>query len=84
MYPAIVRGRTVWGVSRLVSNSLVSRASNDTVATSRRCFSADLKADSFVSGSSSIYVEDMYQQWQKDPNSVHPVSVTSIFEDLID
>ncbi|ESO88984.1 hypothetical protein LOTGIDRAFT_209898, partial [Lottia gigantea] len=28
-------------------------------------------AEPFLSGTSSIYVEEMYSQWQKDPTSVH-------------
>lgn len=32
------------------------------------------KAESFLSGSSSIYVEDMYESWLQDSNSVHKVS----------
>ena len=27
--------------------------------------------DSFLSGSSSVYVEQMYTQWKKEPASVH-------------
>jgi len=29
------------------------------------------KADSFMSGSNSIYVEQMYDSWRRDPSSVH-------------
>ncbi|KAF0852882.1 mitochondrial 2-oxoglutarate dehydrogenase E1 form 1 [Andalucia godoyi] len=29
-------------------------------------------AESFLSGSSSVVLENMYEQWQKDPSSVHP------------
>ena len=28
-------------------------------------------AESFLSGSSSIYVEEMYESWRADPKSVH-------------
>ncbi|BFZ17509.1 hypothetical protein BsWGS_20554 [Bradybaena similaris] len=28
-------------------------------------------AEPFISGSSSAYIEDMYEAWQRDPNSVH-------------
>jgi 2-oxoglutarate dehydrogenase E1 component len=27
--------------------------------------------ESFLSGTSSVYAEHMYEQWRKDPNSVH-------------
>ncbi|RYG69389.1 2-oxoglutarate dehydrogenase E1 component, partial [archaeon] len=30
------------------------------------------KTDSFLSGSNSVYVEQMYEQWVSDPKSVHP------------
>ena len=32
-------------------------------------------AEPFLNGSSSIYIEEMYQAWQQDPNSVHKVCV---------
>ncbi|CAG9859940.1 unnamed protein product [Phyllotreta striolata] len=35
-------------------------------------FKVDAKLDSFLSGNSAQYVELMYKQWLKDPNSVHP------------
>lgn len=28
----------------------------------------------FLNGSSSVYVEEMYKSWEKDPNSVHKVT----------
>ena len=33
-----------------------------------------LAAEPFLNGSSSNYVEDMYQSWLQDPSSVHKVS----------
>lgn len=30
-------------------------------------------AEPFLNGSSSVYVEEMYRAWTKDPNSVHKV-----------
>ena len=30
--------------------------------------------ESFLSGTSSVYVDQMYDAWKKDPNSVHAVS----------
>lgn len=35
-------------------------------------------AEPFLNGSSSIYIEEMYQAWQQDPNSVHKVCVDYI------
>ena len=37
--------------------------------------------ESFLSGSSSIYAEQMYDSWKKDPSSVH-ASWRSYFENL--
>jgi len=34
---------------------------------------ASAAAEPFLSGSSSNYIEDMYDSWQRDPNSVHKV-----------
>ena len=34
-------------------------------------------AEPFLNGSSSVYVEDMYNSWLQDPKSVHAVSVTN-------
>jgi len=39
------------------------------------------KADSFLSGASAVYVEQMYAAWMKDPSSVH-VSWASYFGNL--
>lgn len=70
---SFLRGRTVWGVSQRLAPLRQKGAV--------RVFSTDLVADNFVSGSSSIYVEDMYHQWTKDPSSVHP-SWDSYFSSL--
>ena len=32
-------------------------------------------SESFLSGENAVYVENMYDEWKKDPNSVHVVSV---------
>ena len=39
-----------------------------------RCSSTSVTAEPFLNGSSSSYVEAMYESWQKDPSSVHKVS----------
>lgn len=77
MYPPTVPTRAVMGLGRMVALSMGKRLnvnSSAVILKNVRAFSTDLKADNFINGTSSIYVEDMYQQWQKDPNSVHPVS----------
>ena len=40
----------------------------------KRNYATQAAAEPFLSGSSSVYVEEMYSAWQKDPNSVHIVS----------
>lgn len=39
-----------------------------------RQYSSAVPAESFLNGSSSTYVEDMYNSWLADPSSVHAVS----------
>jgi 2-oxoglutarate dehydrogenase E1 component len=36
-----------------------------------RNFGTKAAAEPFMSGSSSSYIEDMFESWQRDPNSVH-------------
>lgn len=36
-------------------------------------------AEPFINGTSSSYVEDMYESWKLDPNSVHKVSSWSLW-----
>lgn len=38
-------------------------------------FSVAAGAEPFLSGTSSLYVEQMYESWKKDPQSVHKVWV---------
>lgn len=44
-----------------------------TITISRRWYALPAVADPFLSGSSSTYIEDMYNAWLKDPNTVHAV-----------
>lgn len=39
----------------------------------RRHYAAPVAAEPFLNGSSSNYVEEMYNAWQEDPSSVHKV-----------
>lgn len=43
-----------------------------------RCYSASVAAESFLNGSSSVYVEGMYNSWLEDPKSVHKVHIVTI------
>lgn len=48
-------------------------------ATSARCYNVPAQAEPFLNGSSSAYIEDMYNAWLADPSSVHPVSAKWLF-----
>lgn len=50
-------------------------------ATSYRNYNVPVTAEPFLSGSSSTYIEDMYNAWLQDPSSVHAVSI--VFMPLI-
>lgn len=41
-----------------------------------RHFGTQAAAEPFMNGSSSSYIEDMFESWQRDPNSVHKVIFT--------
>ena len=43
--------------------------------------SSSVAAEPFLNGSSSVYVEQMYEHWKKDPQSVH-VSWDSFFRNV--
>ena len=36
-----------------------------------RSYASAVAAEPFLNGSSSIYVEEMFNSWQQDPQSVH-------------
>lgn len=42
--------------------------------TSSRQYTASVATEPFLNGSSSAYVEEMYNAWLHDPKSVHAVS----------
>lgn len=41
----------------------------------RRWYNAPVATEPFLNGSSSSYVEEMYNSWLADPKSVHAVSL---------
>lgn len=51
-----------------------ARSAGARVATSRQ-YNSPASAEPFLNGSSSAYVEDMYNSWLADPKSVHVVSL---------
>ena len=67
----------IWLAKGLVQQSTGARAAT---AASFRLYSAApppppaVAAEPFLNGSSSIYVEEMYNAWLLDPKSVHAVS----------
>jgi len=46
---------------------------------SSRHYSTTAAAEPFLNGSSSVYVEEMYSSWLKDPTSVHKVFIVLMF-----
>jgi len=58
-----------WPKANALSRNISTTIKNAQVATSSN--RVDLKAEPFLSGSSSIYIEQMYENWQRDPQSVH-------------
>ncbi|KAK2146707.1 hypothetical protein NP493_3597g00002 [Ridgeia piscesae] len=42
---------------------------------SRRHYGSPAAAEPFLSGSSGVYVEEMYNSWLQNPASVHKVSI---------
>nr|XP_039273817.1 2-oxoglutarate dehydrogenase, mitochondrial-like isoform X1 [Styela clava] len=53
----------------VASNS--SRSASTTSSSQQQAVAAAAKAEPFLSGSSSVYVEDMYESWLQDPSTVH-------------
>ena len=58
------------------SKSWLQAASSHRVAA--RHYSSALAAEPFLNGTSSTYVEDMYEAWQQDPTSVHKVRALAV------
>lgn len=50
---------------------------------STRLCSVPASQESFLSGSSANYVEDMYNAWLKDPASVHAVSNICVSVEIV-
>jgi len=70
----------VWLAKGVVQQSTGARAAT---AASFRLYSAapppPVAAEPFLNGSSSIYVEEMYNAWLQDPKSVHAVRYIHIW-----
>ena len=50
---------------------LIKKLNNNLNSFSTKKFSNNLSNDSFINGTSGIYVERMFENWKKDPTSVH-------------
>lgn len=53
---------------------LLTKSNAPAISASNRLYSTPVAAEPFLNGSSSTYVEDMYNAWLQDPSSVHAVS----------
>lgn len=63
--------------SKLTKHENVSRhLSSASSVSNQQAVAAAAKAEPFLSGSNSLYVEEMYQCWLENPNSVHKVPYT--------
>jgi len=51
-----------------------SKPSRTVVVSTTRHYNAPVATEPFLNGSSSAYVEEMYNAWLADPKSVHVVS----------
>ena len=60
-------------ISSAVSGTNRKYAST-TRSSNQQATAAAAKAEPFLNGSNSLYVEDMYESWLENPSSVHKVS----------
>ena len=56
-----------------------SKAACSVTVSSTRHYNAPVQTEPFLNGSSSAYVEEMYNAWLADPKSVHVVSELILF-----
>lgn len=60
--------------SWLVRSHPLTRTTQGMVTDSIRKYNSRVATEPFLNGSSSSYVEEMYNAWLQDPHSVHVVS----------
>ena len=60
----------------IANNCSLSRnyASTSKIANQKTALAESAKAEPFLNGTNSVYMEDMYESWLEDRNSVHKVS----------
>ena len=63
-----------FGSSKKYDQADIKRHYASTTGTSnQQATAAAAKAESFLNGGNSLYVEEMYESWLEDPKSVHKV-----------
>lgn len=65
----------VWSAQNNVTERLGVSATSATT----KYYSTKEAQESFLNGSSSSYVEEMYNNWLRDPATVHSVSIAMFF-----
>ena len=75
------RLKTVWSISRSniakgYKNVCRTCSSSSNSDKGKRKYATQAAAESFLNGSSSVYVEEMHNAWLKDPSSVHKVCIS--------
>lgn len=60
--------------SWLVRSHNLTRTTQGIVVASTRKYNSRVATEPFLNGSTSSYVEEMYNAWLQDPHSVHVVS----------
>jgi hypothetical protein len=66
------------GPERFASWLLRSGSECAVMVSSTRHYNAPVQTEPFLNGSSSAYVEEMYNAWLADPKSVHVVSCVQL------
>jgi len=69
---------TAAGPERFASWLLRSGSECAVMVSSIRRYNAPVQTEPFLNGSSSAYVEEMYNAWLADPKSVHVVSSVQV------
>ena len=55
--------------------SQTHKQKNNRTSWNNRRYGTAVGAEPFINGTSSSYVEEMYESWKEDPTSVHKVSI---------
>ena len=63
--------------SRHLASTQTQQQKNNRTSSNNRRYGTAVGAEPFINGTSSSYVEEMYDSWKEDPTSVHKVSILS-------